>query len=190
VNREQWLTEVALHAQRLFVGYALAPYRVTCGWPCRNPVGRKVRTLGECHALETSKGGVHELFISPLLDDPAEVAGVLTHELAHVAAGIKAAHGKGFVKVARHVGLTRGSPRSVGPGDRLEEQLAAITAKVGPYPHKAMVLQPKPAGKPTVARLECECGCKATMSLKHLERYGEPTCACGQPMGRTSEEDD
>jgi hypothetical protein len=190
MNREQWLTEVAVLAQRLFTGYHLAPYRVTCGWPCRNPLGRRVRTLGECHALETSRGGVHELFISPLLDDPAEVSGVLMHELTHVAAGMKAAHGKDFVKVARHVGLTRGTPKTLAPGDYLAEQLARITEKVGAYPHKAIVPQPRPEGKPTVARLECDCGCKATMSLKHLDRYGPPTCACGQPMAQAEPEED
>ena len=179
MNREQWLTEVALQAQRLFVGFAVAPYRVTCGWPCKNATGASGRRVGECHAQEASKGKVHEIFISPLLDDPAEVAGVLTHEMAHVVAGIKAGHGKEFLRVAHHVGLTKGRPRSIGPGEQLEGQLRKITSKLGPYPHQALLLYPREKKEPSTVILQCACGCKVTMGKKWLDEPGLPTCACG-----------
>src|SRR5262245_3291211 len=118
-NREGWLTEVASQVEPFFVGFKLDPYRVTCGWPSRNGLGRRMRRVGECHGSKSSKAGIHEIFISPLLDKPLEVAGTLCHELAHAAAGIDAAHGKDFVKVCKHVGLTRGKPTSVMPGERL-----------------------------------------------------------------------
>ena len=79
MNREQWLTEVAVLAQRLFTGYHLAPYRVTCGWPCRNPLGRRVRTLGECHAhVEHYKRDLARVF---LVDREGYMLAVKTHNV-------------------------------------------------------------------------------------------------------------
>ncbi len=178
-NREAWLTELARVVEPLFKGFTMQPYRLTCGWPCRGATG-KVRAIGECHALQSSKGGVHEIFISPVIADPLQVAGVVCHELAHVAAGIEAQHGKGFVKVCRHVGLTSGKPKFVGPGPLLIQHLEKVMVPLGPYPHQVMELALKPAKPRSTLSLLCiKCGCKVTMSLKWLEEAGAPTCACG-----------
>lgn len=189
MNREAWLTNLAEKMRPLFKGFALGRFRVTCGWPCKNPTGMK-RRIGECHGLKSSSDGTHEIFVSPLLAKPDEVAGVLCHELAHVAAGIETAHGKGFVRVCRHVGLTRGRPTSVSPGERLAETLKKMTDGMVPYPHGAMVLVPKAASKPkTTQKLSCECGCSVTMPLKWLERSGAPTCGCGSEFSIPGEGD-
>jgi hypothetical protein len=182
MNREQWLTLVAAECVKLFGKVAVAKYRVTCGWPVSGGLGRRRRVVGQCFAAECNKDGVHELFISPTLAEPLEVAGTLMHELAHVAAGVKAGHGKQFVRVCQAVGLTKGRPFSVMPGPRLEAHLKEVVCKVGGYPHVA--LEPKTVLK--VARksstcLECSaCGCKVRLSLKDLDRAGPPTCGCGE----------
>ena len=183
MNREAWLTEVAKRAEPLF-HLRLLPYRVTCGWPCKGGVNLRRRVVGECFDVEVSSGGVHELFISPVLDKPLEVAGTLMHEMTHVAAGVKSQHGKEFVKWCNRVGLTDGKPRSVMPGQALNEKLSRIIEAVGDYPHKALVLKPKPVRRSANAprKVQCECGCTATIPAKWLDAVGPPTCGCGRPM--------
>jgi hypothetical protein len=184
LNREEWLKRLAARVEPLFHGMKLAPYRLACGWPCRNAVGGKVLRLGECHALESSKAGVHEIFITPLIDDPQQVAGVTTHELAHVAAGIKAGHGRAYAKVCRHVGLTEGKPSQAAPGPRLADKLAALVAALGPYPHAAIV----PSRRAVKARkgpvtLTCvACTCPVRMAAGWVAKAGNPTCGCGGEM--------
>ena len=145
-NREGWLTEVSRGMEYLFKGFSLSKYRVTCGWPCVGALS-KARRVGECHGAKSSKDGVFELFISPVLDDPLEVAGTVCHELAHVAAGIDARHGSGFVKVCRHVGLTKGKPMSASPGPYLEERLGKLLLPLGPYPTPPCSLPASPKSR-------------------------------------------
>lgn len=180
MNREAWLTELSTQCVPFFKGFRVHPFRITCGWPCQNAVSGKNRRIGECHGAKSSGDGRFEIFVSPILDKPIEVAGVVCHELAHVAAGIEAAHGKGFVRVCRHVGLTRGKPRSVSPGPALTDKLTRIVESLGAYPHSALRPVPKiTTREPSVSSLECECGCKITMGKKSIDEYGLPTCACG-----------
>ena len=183
MNREQWLTDVAKQAEPFFRGFKLPPYHVTCGWPLSGGMGNRRRVVGQCFGVESSPVGTCQVFISPLLDKPLEVAGTLLHEMAHVAAGSKAKHGKWFVKVCTHVGLTKGKPTSVMPGERLNEALTKIVDRQGKYPHVAIQPVLKKIEKASsVVGLVCECGCRVTISLKWLEEAGLPTCGCGEPM--------
>ncbi len=141
--------------------------------------------LGECHSSKVSKGGLHEIFISPLMDDSVEVAGVLSHEIAHIAAGIEAQHGVKFIKVCKYVGLTSGNPRSVKPGKILEDDIRKFCELIGPYPHTAMVQvssfrKRKTTPAPKVVCLHC--GCNFRMSEKWVEEAGLPRCGCGKKM--------
>jgi len=184
MNREAWLTEVAHQCLPIFKGFTIGKFRVTCGWPCTMALSKN-RRIGECHGPKSSSDGHSELFISPLLDKPVEVAGVLCHEIAHIAAGVEAAHGKQFLKVCTHVGLTHGKPTSISPGKRLTDRLHEITSKVGKYPHSAMKPMTKKAVKgSSVSVLECDCGCRITMSNKMLDEYGPPTCTCGKEFDK------
>lgn len=180
MNREAWLTQVADLCLPLFKGFKVGKFRVTCGWPCSKALSSTRRAIGECHGPKSSSDGTSELFISPLLAEPVKVAGVIVHEMAHVATGVAAAHGAGFVKVCRHVGLTKGKPTSAMPGEKLEDKLRELTSKVGAYPHAAMnpvVNRVKKASSVTV--LVCQCQCRITMSNKMLAEHGAPTCSCG-----------
>lgn len=184
MNREAWLTAVADRVSPLYAQYQLKPYRVTMGWPCRNALGTRARRVGECHGLESSKGGVHEIFISPVLADPLEVAGTVCHEMAHVAAGIDAGHKGMFIRVCNYVGLTKGKPTQAMPGMALTRQLGQIIKDLGPYPHSAM--SPKGKLKKVEVKdltLRCpKCECKVRMSIKWLDRAGPPVCGCGATM--------
>jgi hypothetical protein len=187
--REQWLTEVANQVEPVFKGFNLQPYRVTCGWPCRGGTGIRKRIVGQCFGIEASKGGVSELFISPTLDEPLEVAGTLCHEMAHIAAGVKAGHTGKFRVVCKHVGLTEGKPTSVMPGKFLEESLSKIIEKLGPYPHQRLVPTIRASNKPNNrVKLMCECGCFVVISRKWLDEAGPPTCGCGGTMTDEVEE--
>lgn len=183
-NRESWLTALAKEVEPLFTGFTVAPYRVTCGWPSSKGLARKGRVLGECFGSKSSKAGLHEIFVSPTLDEPIEVAGVLTHELTHVVAGIEAKHGAGFVEIAKHVGLTKGKPTSAMPGERLNERLRRFVEGIGPYPHVALapVTRLVKARVTSVGLVCTECGCKVTISVKWLDEAGKPTCGCGSEM--------
>lgn len=189
MNREAWLTEISKRIVPVFKGLPMGPFQVTCGWPCRFALGRRRRAVGECHAAESSKAGVYEIFISPLLEKPLEVAGTLIHEMAHIAAGIPAGHGKGFVRVCRHVGLTSGKPTSVMPGALLNERLEKIIADLPTYPHVAM--SPVFKRKPVVAKAvtaECpDCGCRVRITFAWIEKAGLPRCGCGGQMGASLE---
>lgn len=183
MNREKWLSDLAKKVEPLFGQFDLKPYRVTCGWPCRGGLTGKV--LGECHSQKSSADGVFELFVTPRLDDPAKVSGVLVHEMTHVVAGIEAGHGRRFDRIRQHVGLTKGKATSAMPGEALAEKLAKLWEPLGPYPHKALVPVPKlkPQKEPSVMSLECgTCGCVIRISRKWHDESGPPTCGCGSKM--------
>ncbi len=190
MNREQWLTDVARQVQPLFRGYKLSGYRITCGWPIKRPLGTKNRSIGECHSNKSSKDGTFEIFISPLLDEPLKVSGVIVHEMAHVAAGVEAQHAGPFKVVCRLVGL-EGKPTQAMPGEALNEKLMKILEKQGEYPHKAIVGVAKKVSKGKSSfSLACkDCGCKVTISSKWISEVGPPTCACGGEMLPPDEEE-
>lgn len=183
-NREGWLTELALKVQPLFRGFDLEPYRLTCGWPTRLALGRRVKVLGQCMDGKASKGGFHEICISPLLDQPLAVAGVVCHEMGHVAAGVKAGHKGLFIKVCKQIGLTKNKPTQAAPGPLLEEHLQKLLGTLGPYPHQAVVptYTDKEKSKSSFSVICPECGCLCHMSNKWIQEVGFPTCACGSEM--------
>jgi hypothetical protein len=186
MNREAWLTEMARQLETiLFPKAKLEPYRITCGWPCRNAMGKRFRRVGECHGAKSSKDGHHEIFISPLLDDPLEVAGTVAHELVHVAVGLNAKHGRYFWEICCIAGLTKGPPTQAAPGPKLNERLGKIIAVQGAYPHQAIVPVAKVVHAASVVKVCCvDCGCVAVLSNKWLDKAGYPTCGCGGEMAR------
>lgn len=186
--REAWLTELASQMQPFFRGFKLRPYRVTCGWPSRYGLGHKHIVVGECHSDDSSPDGIHEIFISPLLVKPIEVAGTLCHELAHVAAGVDAGHKGPFIRVCRHVGLTKGRPTQALPGPFLEGKVLRILERHGAYPHAGIIPVRKKVSKNESISLRCErCGCIIRISINWLDKAGFPKCGCGGSMSYTKE---
>lgn len=184
INREHWLQELGRMSEPLFKGFNIGQYRISCSWPSMNALGSRVRRLGECHHKKVSKGDLYEIFITPLIDDSVEVGGIVLHEMAHIAAGVGTGHGKEYVRVCKHVGLTRNKPTQAAPGDDLTNRLKRYVERLGGYPHKAIVHNPTlKQRKKTSTGIVCRsCGCKMTIGLKWLSASGLPTCGCGQPM--------
>lgn len=132
-NREAWLHAVAEHLRPLFKekGYTLPPFRVGLGFTSKGENGTRI---GECWTDRASGDGHHEIFISPVLDDPLIVAGVLAHELCHAAVGIPAGHGPLFRKCAVAIGL-KGPMTATSPDEAFEHFWELVGPLVGPMPH-------------------------------------------------------
>jgi hypothetical protein len=177
VNREAWLTELVVRLRPMFEGVG-APIpvetRIACGWPSRSATSSRRRRIGECWHEDCSADKSREVFISPTLADPVEVAGVVVHELVHASG--QSGHGAGFGKVARKLGLT-GAMAATTIGDELRPVLAALTDEIGPYPHAA--LTPVARDKKQTTRLlkvACQsCGYTARITAKWLA-IAAPDC--------------
>jgi len=130
--RETWLSmAVGVLGERVFkpAGYAKMPerVRVSCGWPSKAALSRKRRVTGECWPPKASADKTHELFISPIVSEPVDVLGTLTHELAHAVVGTDAKHGPTFKRAVVALGLV-GKPTSttVEKGSALAATLGEI----------------------------------------------------------------
>jgi hypothetical protein len=113
--------------------------RIGVGYPS---TGAKGKAIGQCHDASISKDKVHELIISPRVDDSVEVAGVLAHEMCHAYLhkaffGEDCGHGKKFKKLAVAIGLT-GKMTDTVPGEPFKRFLQPTFAQIGRYPHGAL----------------------------------------------------
>lgn len=182
MTREEWLLTAAHRLGELH-SLPLPLLRVSCGFPSRKATG-KLRAIGECWPIERTRDGVVQIFISPLLDDPAASSGVLAtllHELCHAADGCRSGHRGNFGVLARACGL-EGKLTATHAGAELLERLNALTLSLGPYPHAAV--DPISIRKQTtrLCKVVCPgCGYTARITRKWLE-VGLPTCPCGSLM--------
>lgn len=108
--------------------------RISTGWPSTRGTAAKGRALGQTFSTKVSTDGTAEIFISPYVDDPMEVAATLTHELIHASVGVDKGHTGPFKAAARLVGLT-GPMTATEAGERLASILADIVANAGFFPH-------------------------------------------------------
>lgn len=186
MNREFWLTECVnkLRSDFARAGYELPEkIRVSCSWPSKSGLAVKKKRIGEAWSAENSGDHSFEVFISPVLKDPVEVAATLVHELVHCAVGLEAKHRGPFVKCAKAVGL-EGKMTATTAGQELRTRLEELTAEVGTYPHAELKHSNAPPKQGTrMLKVECvECGCICRMTQKWLDEVGPPTCACGGAM--------
>lgn len=184
INREDWLARCTEKLQPVFkqAGYSIPDnVKYTCGFPSRSALSRKRRRIGECWDARASAGETFEIFISPVLSDPLEVAATLAHELVHATVGLQAKHGAAFGKCARGIGL-EGKMTATTAGDVFKHWFASVAEDLGDYPHKE--LRASSGGKPQTTRLlkvscpECEAQGEpylVRMSAKAYER-GAPIC--------------
>lgn len=134
LNREQWLTHVAVLLRPWFSRHGFEiPLRVRLGV---GALGPSTRTLGVCYP-QVDRAGFRHVTISPFIDDPLLVAAVLAHELIHAGLPPDEGHGPRFRAVARQVGF-EGRLTEVQPGPALRAEIAAVIGRVGPYPHVAL----------------------------------------------------
>ena len=188
--RESWLDDAAstLTGPDMGLFPPLPPFRVTCGFPSRLAlaVGAK-RRIGECWAGINAADGVAQVHVSPVLADPPDVLATLVHELLHVECGTKAGHKGPFVKAMRRVGL-EGKPTATVAGAALQERLYALAAKLGPYPHAALL--PSADRKRQKGRLrlwECRCPVKVRVASDSFVA----TCGiCSEPFVKIEKGED
>lgn len=190
-NREAWLTKIIeRHLSRLFKqsGYNLPTVKVSVGFPGGR--GSK-KAVGQHWVPEASDDNKGSIFISPIIDDSAEVLGVLVHELVHAAVGNKHGHGPVFKRCALALGLT-GNMRATEVGPRLNKELKKIIRQSGKYPHAKLNLKLAPIKKQTtrMIKMECpDCGYIARASRSVILIRGATLCPCNRaPMEFTLED--
>jgi hypothetical protein len=140
--RELWLYSIAdaLYPKFAELSFTNHPtIRIGVGHPSTGSRGTRV---GECYDSCVSKDNLHEIIISPKLDDSVDVAGVVAHELCHAYLQStfpdeNCGHGKKFKKLATALGLT-GKMRSTVPGEAFKRFLQPVLASIGEYPHGAL----------------------------------------------------
>ena len=174
LSRQNWLEEGIKRATSVFKqhGFEVPEVRISCGFPS---TGKRGRRIGECWPTHICSGGLNEIFISPLVDNPLEVIGIIFHELVHAVDDCKSGHGKRFKEIATSIGLT-GKMIHAHPNEELTSIARAIVEDLGPYPHKQLIVKPKAASKRERPYAQCEeCGYRVPMLKKYLQ-FGPPIC--------------
>jgi hypothetical protein len=183
INREQWLTRLAKEMERVLFkpnkdliitenyikkGKLLPDYRVSVGF------GRNNKHIGEAHSPTRSGDQTAEIFISPENEDQMKVAGILAHELVHVAVGNKHGHNSKFKALATKIGLT-GKMTATSEGPEFIEKIERVLKKMPAYPHAALAVGQKVKEAPTWAKAVCpDSGFNVRISAKQLRDFGPP----------------
>lgn len=181
-NREAWLMAFTILFRPRFqeLGSPLPDkLRVSCSFPSRGGIKQsgKATTIGQCWYPDHSADGTTEVFVSPTIADPVNVAEILVHELVHAALGPGHGHGKVFKRLALAVGL-EGKMTATYAGSRLRTDLAPMLRALGPYPHAS--LDATAAEKKQTTRLikvTCSyCDYSVRVTRKWLDEAGGPLC--------------
>lgn len=180
INREAWLWDAAKLIEPLIrkEGFMVPNFHISVGFPSRNALSKKRRTIGQCYAGTVSQDGNHQIFISPLIVEPVEVVGVVAHEMIHATVGVEHGHKAPFAHLARKIGLT-GKMTATVPGPELTELIKSEFLPVlEDYPHP--LITPNEKYKPQATRLlkaVCtECGYTARVTAKWVEQSGSLIC--------------
>lgn len=208
-TREAWM--VAALWQFIDQHFTAAGYdvpsniRVTCGWPSKYSLARKVMRVAECWDASASDDETFEISVSPAIDDPSRVLDLLIHEVVHATVGLKAGHRAPFSQCAKQVGLLKPWTTTTASDD-LKIDMAPWLKTLGSYPHaalgvkygvtpdgkvdKSIILVPEtsnPSQKTRMLKLECEgCGCIVRTTRKWLTKYPNFDmwlCPCGSYFG-------
>lgn len=190
-TREGWLDR-AVESLREHVfepqGEHVPPVRVSVGWP---KGGRGNKTIGQCWAAQAASDEVSQVFISPVLDNVAEVLETLVHELVHAVDNCESGHRGEFKRIATAVGL-EGKMTSTHAGAELLSTLMMVSEEVGPYPHAALTPALSGVRKQGTRMLKLECpedGYIVRTTQKWLD-IGVPTCPCGTLMEQEAPKED
>lgn len=189
-NRETWLNAAVAALRPLFAdrGFPLPDdVRVSCSWPTRGAVAPKNKVLGQAFAAELSPIGASETFISPSIDDPVLVLGVLVHELTHHSVGALAKHGPRFKRAAEAVGLTGRMTSTRATPWLVDTWFTRVISELGPYPHAALDLAQQPKQATRLLKIVCDsCGYTMRVTAMWLTKRA-PLCDCSgfpQPFRR------
>lgn len=179
-TREAWLTQLAMQCLPVMsrkAGLCFGRLRVSCGFPSQGTRGRRAR-IGECWSPDPAEDAAAEIFISPHLAEPDEVAAALVHELIHAALP-EAGHGPRFQAAARRLGLT-GPFAQTRPTEAFWQWMGPLLAGLGPYPHAPLVNRtvvgaPNPQSGRLLKAACPNCGYAVRLARKWA-RVGAPHC--------------
>jgi hypothetical protein len=185
-HREAWLHAVADRLRQIFAAQgATIPtkIRLTCGLPSARAFSAKKQSLGQCWSDENSADGHIEIMVSPVLDDPMRVAGVLAHELVHATVGVQFGHRGPFATLAKAIGL-EGKMTATTEGDAFKQAVAPILDAIGPYPHAELSKTNRKRQGTRLLKLLCPtCPYTVRITRKWLDEVGPPACpAHGENM--------
>jgi hypothetical protein len=179
-SRENWLLEAVDIFRPWFKEHGEEipeKVRVSVGYAKRQRKG----TIGVCYSSHSAEDGVHQLFMSPELDDASRVLDVLMHELIHAWDDCKSGHKGEFARVAKALGLT-GKMTATVASDELKVRLQDVLGKLGDYPHARLNANTIPKQSTRMLKALClECGYTIRLTKKWAD-MGLPTCACGCEM--------
>ena len=185
-TRDEWLAAAVADLRSDFkkAGAPLPKQvRVSVGFPSQGARPSAKQRIGECWDGNGIGDKITQIYISPVLDDPATALGILVHELVHAAVGNACGHKGPFRKVALKVGL-EGKMTSTSEGPELTARLKALARKIGRFPHSKLNLQGRK--KQTTRMIKCECDdcgyiCRTTRTW--IEELGAPICpGCEEQM--------
>lgn len=182
MTREEWLTHAAdnLMADLLAPLSLLASYRISVGFP-KGRHGRG-RAVGQCWPPSRARDGKAHIFISPERDGTEAVAILATvlHELIHASDGCVSGHRGAFAKACKAVGLQKPYTSS-SPDATLTARLNALSVKLGPFPHAALVPINETRPGSRLRLWMCHCPVKIRVASDHLD----VTCNdCGEQFER------
>ena len=198
-TREQWLQAAVDQLRPLFEHHKIKlpeKVAVACGWPSKGGLSQEKPRLGECWPSEATFDGIRQIFVTPRVNEPVKVLGILVHELVHSAMPDDEKHGPRFKAAMKEIGLT-GRPTATMPDADLDVRLQQIAEELGAYPNSAISVDIKPKDAPKKATFKCFCAnkreannkCRITdknigkdytvsVGRKMLE-LGFPQCPCG-----------
>lgn len=176
-TREDWLNNAVGEVRPIFQskGYPLpTSIRVTCGFPSRH-VRSLNRAIGEHWSSSASDDATHEILISPVVDDPFEVFGILIHELAHSATDGEGHKGR-FPRCVRALWL-EGKPSTTTIGTAFRTNFNDLIDSLGAYPHARLNVQANRKVQGTRMLKACcpQCGYTIRLSNKWADA-GLPDC--------------
>ncbi len=175
-TREGWLNAFTDAARPHFaaVGAPLpARIRMAVGFTSKGARGKRI---GECWGAAASADQTFEIFIVPTLADSARVADILTHELVHAAAGLRAGHGPAFRRIATALGL-QGKMTATTAGPEWFAWAQPILDRLGPIPHAALAgglssAPPKQTAR-NIKRSCTECGLTFRLAQCWIDQAGD-----------------
>jgi len=176
-TREDWLNNAVVELRPIFdaKGYPLPQnIRVTCGFPSRHARSLN-RAIGEHWSSSASDDATHEILISPVVDDPFDVFGILIHELAHSATDGDG-HRKRFPHCVRALWL-EGRPTNTTVGKAFRDNLTDLIDSLGAYPHARLNVGLNRKTQSTRMLKACcpQCGYTIRLSNKWAD-VGLPDC--------------
>ena len=177
-TREDWLAQAIAELRPVYsaLNHPLPDnIRVACGFPSSNARSAKNRAVGEHWSARASADQTHEILISPVIDDPVRVLGILVHELAHASTDGDGHKGR-FPALVKALSL-EGKPTATVEGERFKAEYQPLLDDLGAYPHAKLNagINRKTQGTRMLKACCPDCGYTVRLSAKWAS-IGLPEC--------------